>query len=214
MGRFGDALPGPGPNGRTIAAMPWDKAPRVLAGIAVVAVAFALAMCSGSGSSNDDGPTGSDATLQEALRAHASGDLEAAEELYREVLAESPDDKYAHYNLGVIAQERDEVDEAVAEYDAALETDPDFVPALFNLAIVRTAQGEDREATQLYKRLLEIEPDNAAAHLNLGFLLIDRGREDRGQHELDEAVRLDPSLAERIEAEPAAGATGTTGAEG
>ena len=193
--------------------MTWSHAPRVLAGIGIVLVAFALAMWSGTDPSDDDGPTGAEATLQDALRAHADGDLEAAETLYRQVLAGAPENKYAHYNLGVIAQTREDVEHAVAEYEAALETDPDFVPALFNLATVRTAQGDDREATHLYKHLIEIDPENAPAHLNLGFLLVDRGRAERGQRELDEAVRLDPSLAERLDAQPAAGATGDTGGQ-
>ena len=189
---------------------------RVLAGIAVVVVAFALAISSGAGSTqdtNDEGPTGSGATLQDALQAHADGDLDRAEALYRQVLADAPDDRFAHYNLGLIAQTRGELVEAAAEYEAALESDPDFAQALFNLAIVRTGACEEHQAIQLYKHLIDVDPENAAAHLNLGFLLTERGRAARGQHELEEAVRLDPSLAERIEAEPPAGATGATGAE-
>jgi hypothetical protein len=43
-----------------------------------------------------------------------------------------------------------------------------------------------------------VDPSHAAAHLNLGFLLIEQGHERRGQKELEEAVRLDPSLEDRI----------------
>jgi hypothetical protein len=61
--------------------MTWGRTARVLAGIAVVAVGFGLAMCSSADSTDDHG--GPEATLQAALRAHASGDLDTAVQLYR-----------------------------------------------------------------------------------------------------------------------------------
>jgi tetratricopeptide (TPR) repeat protein len=80
----------------------------------------------------------------------------------------------------------------------ALGIDADFVSALFNLAILRTALGDDDEAVDLYQHIIELEPENAAAHLNLGFVLIAKGFEARGQAELAEAIRLDPSLEGRV----------------
>jgi tetratricopeptide (TPR) repeat protein len=146
--------------------------------------------------------------LQDGLDAHAEGDLEAAENIYLEVIRLDPQNKFAYYNLGVIEHGRGELGEAAARYRTALSIDPDFVSALFNLAIARTELGETNEAIELYERIIEIEPENAPAHLNLGFVLIDAGSKARGRRELQEAVRLDPSLEDRVEPEASPSPTG------
>ena len=146
--------------------------------------------------------------LQEGLAAHAEGDLETAEDIYLEVIRLDPQNEFAHYNLGVIEHGRGRLGEAAARYRTALSIDPNFVSALFNLAIARAELGDANEAIELYERIIEIEPENAPAHLNLGFVLIDQGHERRGRNELDEAVRLDPSLEDRVEPETSPSPTG------
>ena len=107
----------------------------------VLLLALGAACTDGGGSGDPDGDDPG-ATLQEALEAHARGELGTAEELYLETLELDPDNKFAHYNLGAIAQARGDLETAASRYDEALAIDPEFVPALFNLAIVRTEQGE------------------------------------------------------------------------
>lgn len=172
----------------------------------VILVVLALAGCSGDGEGEE-----ADALLQQGLQAQAAGDLAAAEDAYLQVIQLDPRNKFAYYNLGVIEQGRGELPAAESHYRTTLGLDPDFVPALFNLAILMTDAGSAEEATSLYEHLIEVMPIEtaspedvklvAAAHLNLGFLLIEQGREGRGQKELEEAVRLDPSLEDRIDAE-------------
>src|SRR5918996_1536709 len=91
--------------------------------------------------------------LQEGLEAHRSGDVETAEERYREVLDLQPRNKFALYNLGLIKQNRGDSAGAEADYRRALNVDPNFVPVLFNLAIVRTDAGASEEAVELYRRV-------------------------------------------------------------
>jgi tetratricopeptide (TPR) repeat protein len=132
-------------------------------------------------------------------------------ESYLRVIELDPQNKFAYYNLGVIDQGQGDLQGAERHYRTTLGLDPDFVPALFNLAILRTEAGFADEAVTLYEHLIEVTPIEtaipedvrlvAAAHLNLGFLLIEQGHERRGQKELDEAVRLDPSLEARIDPE-------------
>lgn len=161
----------------------------------VVVLALGLAACSG-----DDERGQADELLQQGLQAQAAGDLNAAVDAYLQVIQLDPQNKFAYYNLGVIEQGKGELPAAEAHYRTTLGLDPDFVPALFNLAILRTDTGPE-EAVTLYEHLIEVDPAHAAAHLNLGFLLIEQGREGRGQKELEEAVRLDPSLEGRIDPE-------------
>jgi len=161
----------------------------------VILLAFGLAACS-----DDDERGQADEILQQGLQAQAAGDFNAAVDAYLRVIQLDPQNKFAYYNLGVIEQSRGELPAAEAHYRTTLGLDPDFVPALFNLAILRTEPGAD-EAVALYEHLIEVDPSHAAAHLNLGFLLIEQGHERRGRQELEEAVRLDPSLEGRIDPE-------------
>ena len=134
--------------------------------------------------------------LTRALTAHAEGDLDEATRLYEDVLGSDPENKFAHYNLGLIAQSQGRSDEAIDAYERAIKVDPRFVAPLFNLAVLHTESQPD-EAIQLYRRVIAVEPDHAGAHLNLGFLLKDNGKEDEGNALLDKAVELDPSLESR-----------------
>ncbi len=154
--------------------------------------------------------------LTEALQLHAQGDLADAKDGYLRVLQLDPENKYAYYNLGLISQTQGDLVSAESNYRTTIGIDADFVPALFNLAILRTDAGSNREAMELYRHIIEVTPESdeqlkpqlAAAHLNLGFLLIDTDNEGEGQAELDEAVRLDPSLADRIGPGDSSGAPG------
>jgi tetratricopeptide (TPR) repeat protein len=164
---------------------------RMLAILVVGALGLAMTGCS------DDGEP-SAPTLEAALQAHQEGRLDEAVDLYKAVIVEEPDNKFAWYNLGLIHQTRGQKNLAETEYRRALETDAEFVPALFNLAIIRVDRDDLTEAIELYQSVIELQPEFAAAHLNLGFALIEAGDAEAGQEELDRAVELDPTLAARL----------------
>lgn len=168
---------------------------RVLAGFVLVA-SLAAACSSDLEPSGATGAPGE--ALQRALAAHAEGRLDEASELYQQVLVLDPENKYAYYNLGLIEQTQGDTTAAVDYYDQAISVDPAFVPALFNLATIRSEEGDDRAAKDLYQQVIAVNPEHAGAHLNLGFLLIDAGKREKGQAELELAVQLDPSLESRI----------------
>lgn len=174
----------------------------------VILLVFAMAGCDGDGEGEGER---ADEILQLGLEAQAAGDLATAEDAYLRVIQLDPQNKFAYYNLGVIDQGQGDLQGAERHYRTTLGLDPDFVPALFNLAILRTEAGFADEAVNLYEHLIEVTPLEtaspedirlvAAAHLNLGFLLIEQGHERRGQKELAEAIRLDPTLESRIDPE-------------
>jgi len=113
------------------------------------------------------------------------------------VLARDAHNKFALFDLGVVAQEQGNAPRAEDLYRRALAVDPNLQQALFNLAILRVAAGSLPEAEQLYRRVIALNPANAGAHLNLGFLLRQLGRADDGDAEIATAGRLDPKLLSR-----------------
>jgi tetratricopeptide (TPR) repeat protein len=150
-----------------------------------------------------------DETLKKGFALHALGRTEDAEKAYTEVLAEDPENKLAHYNLGVLADRNGDGDEAEDRYNRALSSDPEFVPALFNLAIRREAVGAPKEAEELYRKIIQLDSGMAKAHLNLGFLLLRKlDRKDEGTAEIMKAIELDGSLASRVSSEEISGQTG------
>jgi tetratricopeptide (TPR) repeat protein len=165
--------------------------------VIVLVVLFTLGACN-SGSKDSTG-NDLDTTLNRALADHAAGRLDDAKQGYTKVLAEAPDNKFALYNLGLIAQTEGDNVKAENFYRRALAVDPSFESALFNLAIVRTDQGDTDEAIELYQRAIEVNPDNAGAHLNLGLLYLEIGKKKRrAEAEIDKAIELDPSLGKRV----------------
>lgn len=156
--------------------------------------------CSGDDDEAEGSSGGSSASdlLQQGLAAHAQGDLEEAEDLYEQVLEQEPRNAFAHYNLGVIDQTRNEPKTAEERYRDALAIAPDMSVAAYNLAILRTQGGSYDEAVELYKQVLRRKPD-AAAHFNLGLLLKQLHRDKEADSELRAAAKLDPALAQRVE---------------
>jgi tetratricopeptide (TPR) repeat protein len=149
----------------------------------------------GAACSDDFDP---DQALQQGLAHQQAGDLSEAADLYQRILEVRPGDKFANYNLGVIEQQGGRSQLAEGYYRAALDTDPNFTPALFNLAILRTNVGATQEAIDLYLRVIENQPDYAAAHLNLGLLYVAAGETRKAEKSINQAISLDPSLAERL----------------
>ena len=136
--------------------------------------------------------------LNRGLAQQQAGDAEAAGEAYGEALDHEPDNAYAFYNLGVLAQTDHRLAEAEKNYRAALNANPTFARALYNLATVRYRLGAKLEAVDLYRRVIDLDPENASAHLNLGFSLRDLGEDNQAASEFGAAVRLDPALISRI----------------
>ncbi len=124
-----------------------------------------------------------------------AGELGAAEGSFNSVLALEPDNVFALYNLGYIAQVREDVATAVTQYNAAISVDAEFAPALYNLAIL-TENADLVAATDLYRRVLDVNPDDVATLMRLGFALQELGQTDESQELLDRGIELDPTMAD------------------
>lgn len=184
---------------------------RARAAVTLSTGALLVACSAGAESSGSEGASpagGGGDPLQEGLDAHAEGDLDRAERLYREAVdVDDGGRPYAHYNLGLVRQTTGRPTEAEEQYRLALAIDPNLASASYNLAILRTQAGAFDEAVELYQRVVTLAPDDAAAHLNLGLLLAQLGRTDEALRELSTAADLDPELARRVASAEPAGAT-------
>ena len=172
---------------------------RVASAVAVVA----LGACS---SSSKPGAAATDcaaksasakavATLvQKGIQAQIAGNDTEAEKNFKKVLCSDTNNKYAHYNLGLIYQTRGNNSDGEDEYRKALAVDARFGPALYNLAILRTLAKDIDGAIALYRRAIVSNPKDSNAHFNLGLLLREEGQTKAGNTEVQTAVNIDPSL--------------------
>jgi tetratricopeptide (TPR) repeat protein len=77
----------------------------------------------------------------------------------------------AHLNLAVLAANRGQTAESLAEYHVALRLDPAFVPARNNLAMHLDQQGDKAGAEREFRKIIQQEPKSPEAYYSLGLLL-------------------------------------------
>ncbi|MCW2601061.1 MAG: repeat/Tetratricopeptide repeat, partial [Frankiales bacterium] len=128
---------------------------------------------------------GTSALLNQALTDQAQGKNAQAKAEYQQLLAQDPNNKFAFYNLGAIAQIEKDNALAITYYNRTLAVDPKFNPALYNLAIITDATGNPNGAVSLYRRAIASNPTDAKAHYNLGLLLRRLGKVRDGVAEIN-----------------------------
>ena len=131
-----------------------------------------------------------------AVQHHQGGRLQAAEQIYRQILALQPNHADAMHLLGVIASQMGRPDDALACWRRAVELKPDFAPAHYNLGLALEDQGKLDEALACWRRAVELKPDFAEAHYNLGVAFTDQGKLDEALACWRRTVELKPDFAQ------------------
>jgi tetratricopeptide (TPR) repeat protein len=139
-------------------------------------------------------------TLQQlrdqAFLHHQQGKLVEAESLYREILAQSPDDAHAFYLLGLVDLQRGRNETAVAHMQQAIRLKPDFAEGHNNLGHALRTMGRMDEALASIRQAIRLQPNYAGAHAHLGVSLAQEGRLREAVDAYQEALRLNPMDAE------------------
>ncbi|MEE4355418.1 MAG: tetratricopeptide repeat protein [Desulfococcaceae bacterium] len=134
--------------------------------------------------------------LKEAFAHHQAGRLEAAEKLYRDILAAKPDVPDALHLLGVICYQTGRFPEAEMLIRKALAIHSASEAYWSNLGNVCKSLNKNREAVDAYKKALEINPDYAEAHFNMGVTYKVLGRSAESVAAYSKAVKCKPDYAE------------------
>jgi predicted O-linked N-acetylglucosamine transferase (SPINDLY family) len=133
-----------------------------------------------------------DHDLKQALARHQAGDLAAAEQLFRRVLAAAPDHPTALHHLGVIALQQGRAESAVAALDAAAARAPDDARIQFHLALALKGLERPDDAARHYERAIALAPGFADAHVNLGNLRRAAGQLDDARSCYERAIAAAP----------------------
>ncbi|MGD9628032.1 MAG: tetratricopeptide repeat protein [Pyrinomonadaceae bacterium] len=86
------------------------------------------------------------------------GKFEVALATFEKARSIAPNEPLPVYSLGVVAENRDQIAEALKFYLKSVELDPKFQNGLFSAAAMHASLGQFAEAKKLLTRLLEIEP--------------------------------------------------------
>jgi tetratricopeptide (TPR) repeat protein len=140
------------------------------------------------------------ATISEALaiaiQYHQAGRLQAAEQIYRQILAVEANQPDVLHLLGVMAHQVGKHGVAVEYIQRAIGVAGNRAAFHINLGGAYCALHRIPEAVACYRRALELQPDYAEAHNNLGVALKDQGNLDEAVACYRRALELKPDYAD------------------
>jgi predicted O-linked N-acetylglucosamine transferase (SPINDLY family) len=135
-------------------------------------------------------------TLSEALatagRHHQTGRFDAAEQIYRHILAVNPDQPDALHLLGVLAFQKGRHELAIEHISRAIAIKGTDATFHNNLSTVLKELGHWDTAAAECRRAIQLRPDYAKAHNNLGTILQAQGQLDGAVDSLQHALELQP----------------------
>jgi tetratricopeptide (TPR) repeat protein len=132
----------------------------------------------------------------EGLARHQAGRLAEAEQIYRQILAVSPDHFDSRQLLGAIFLQRGNHPEALQHIELSLKRSPDNAFVRNNHGIVLQELKRFQEALASFERAIVLRPDYADAHSNRGNVLKALLRFDEALASYDRALALRPDFAE------------------
>lgn len=155
--------------------------------------------------------------LKRAVMAHSSGNLSEASRLFEQVLAIDPKNTDANYNLGSMAEDRGDLDNALNYYRSAAASSPDdndikhAVASVERKVAKRQTSAQNAELKELAKQagtafkqgdydgaiskldaLAQKEPSDASVQFGLSRVWYKKGDLDRSRQYLQGAIALAP----------------------
>ncbi len=137
-----------------------------------------------------------DTMLREAAAARATGDLAAADALYRGVLTLDPLHRDAIRHHVVLAAQRGCPEDALAALNNASRADPLDAEFPFGRALVLAASGRTEAAIAAYDQAIALRPDDYLFREGRAGLLVVAGRPDDALADHDAAIALRPDVVE------------------
>lgn len=140
-------------------------------------------------------PTSGDA-FSRALALHQSGDLAAAEPLYRCVLAATPDHADALHFLGVLCFQQGRHLEAIESLSRAVALAPEAAFIHSNLGLAQQAAGRTDAAIASFARAIDLDAAFPPALFNLASALHAGEHLEEAAHYYRKALELQPDYAD------------------
>ncbi|MDZ8260548.1 tetratricopeptide repeat protein [Nostoc sp. ChiQUE01b] len=134
--------------------------------------------------------------FQLALQDHRANRLDTAEQLYRQVIEKQPDYSEALYNLGMLTQQKGDLQEAQKHLSAASQVQPNSVKIWFSLGNLLQGQGQLPSAEAAYQKAIALRPDAGTIYNNLGYTLQQQGKCEEAIASYQKALEFQPNCIE------------------
>jgi Tfp pilus assembly protein PilF len=131
--------------------------------------------------------------LEQAWKTHQSGNVAAAESVYRHVIAHQADHAAAHVYLGIALFDQRKFAQSVASYRTALSINPQFPIAWNNLGNSLRMLGDVDRADACFQKAIDGQPGYLSPLKNRGTLWVWAGEIEKGLASYSEALQLAPA---------------------
>jgi protein O-GlcNAc transferase len=135
-------------------------------------------------------------SVETARRHHQAGRFREAEQVYRQVLSQRPDQAEALHGLGLLAERAGRADVAMDLFRRAVRIVPSSAAIHNDLGKTLIRAGQLDAAQQCFKKAVELNPDFSEAHNNLGNTLKSQQKFDEATAEFRRSIELNPEYAE------------------
>jgi tetratricopeptide (TPR) repeat protein len=148
-------------------------------------------------SSSADSPANPmQARLSAAIAEHRAGKLAEAEQAYKGILADEPENPDALHLLGALKQQSGKADEAISLVRQAIARKPQSALYHNTLGIAYVATQAFDWAVEAFSKAIELAPKYPDPHLHLGNLLRLKGRKEEAVSHFERAIALKPEFIE------------------
>lgn len=124
-----------------------------------------------------------------------SGDLDGAEELYRQAVAARPTDPIPLYNLAHLAVERQDVPAARRAFRRLTQEFPYFALGHYNLGVAEARGGDFEGSLKSFEAALKLDPHHGPTHNSHALSLEQLGRTAAAEAAYRRALEIDPGYA-------------------
>jgi len=140
-------------------------------------------------------PTINEALMHAAGR-HQAGQLQEAEQIYRQVLAVDPANFDAWHLLGVLASQSGRLDEGIACLARAVQLQPGQVDPHINLGIALKDYNRLNDARAILQRAINLDRNRPDAWYNLGLVFQRQGLLEDAAKSYRQAVEIQPDYGD------------------
>ncbi|MGD9638262.1 MAG: tetratricopeptide repeat protein [Alphaproteobacteria bacterium] len=136
-----------------------------------------------------------DIMLQQAIRFQENGQIDEAENIYRELLNTAPEHPDLHYLIGLIAVQKKAFSSAVDFLAKAVSQKPDSIPFVFSLAHALQEWGKHFEALENYRKVNELDPNIPETWNNMGNIYRIEGEPNKAKEYFKTALGINPEMS-------------------
>ncbi|MBP0026816.1 tetratricopeptide repeat protein [Roseofilum sp. Guam] len=130
--------------------------------------------------------------FRQAEEARKAGNFQAAEEIWRQVIEQDPNNAPAYLGLGNRLRDQNKLEEAIAAYEKAIEVDPNYAFAYVGLGNALRSDDQLEAAKTQYEQAIELNPNLPGVYWNLGNVLTELGNLEPAIAQFRIALKLKP----------------------